>query len=223
MASPGTGFQGLGPFPGEEIIAGSTTPIYWLYPGYGGGNIAGRAPLLQGSDTGIAVGLGSSEIPCCSLPYICDISSNIGVSIINSKNTPFPDKEERSFRIIVCAFCGVDPAPGAELNDRGGTPMVSYDSLTTDPSGGQLSWTKPIFSSLDFPKCFCTKIIKPLKITPGECITYADPPNTFTDGLYPSNNAIAVGIISNTISGDAMQFNSGTTICVSLAINNIQS
>ena len=47
--------------------------------------------------------------------------------------------------------------------------------------------------------------------------------NTFTDGLYPSNNAIAVGIISNTISGDAMQFNSGTTICVSLAINNIQS
>ena len=223
-----SGFDGIGPNSSTPLVDVSYVPIYWLYPGYGGGPVGAapdrfRAPLLQGSQlpvSGIPDPSGSTEIPSVSLPYICDISKNIGVSIVTSAQ-PFPSTPA-TFRIVVYAFCDVEPGPLSTLN-RGGAPIVT--GLVPQSRGdGQVALSGLILSDLTYTKCFCTDISDNLLVSPGP-LPVVNPPDfdDASNAKRKSNNTIAVGIIcnySNTIQNFA--WNQDTSISVSLYLNNIK-
>ena len=101
------GFNGIGPA-GTNILATNNVPIYWLYPGYGGGTQIEDPYYKVQIKRLMSDPSGSTEIPCVSVPYICDISKNIGVSLVTSNSHPFNTGGNRSFRIVVYAYCDVE-------------------------------------------------------------------------------------------------------------------
>jgi len=214
------GFNGIGPA-GSGMLATNNVPIYWLYPGYGGGTQIG--PLLQGSSRSITDPSGSTEIPCVSVPYICDISKNIGVSLVTSNTHPFVTTGTRKFRIVVYAYCDVERGPISATN-VGGVPIIS--GLIPRPRGeGQMSLTNPIpnIDSLSQSRrCYCTDISGALLVSPGP-FPQEDVPE-FSDSTNKdrkSNSTIAVGIITDTLN-PTFAWSQDTSISVSLYVNNIK-
>ena len=222
------GFAGIGPA-GTNILATNNVPIYWLYPGYGGGTGTLRGPLLQGSNkTFVTDPSGSTEIPCVSVPYICDISKNIGVALVTSSQTnPFVTTGTRKFRIVVYAYCDVEGGPISATN-VGGVPIIT--GLTPQSRGdGQMSLTNPI-SNIDSVnvnqalRCYCTDLSGALLISPGPAPDPSIPIPEFSDSTNKdrkSNSTIAVGIITDTLN-PTFEWNQDTSISVSLYLNNIK-
>jgi len=216
------GFTGIGPT-GNGILTTDNVPIYWLYPGYGGGSF--RGPLLQGSSRSITDPSGSTEIPCVSVPYICDISKNIGVSIVTSKPHPFVQPPgTRKFRIVVYAYCDVERGPISATN-VGGLPIIT--GLTPQSRGeGQMSLTNDISnfdSSTQAVRCYCTDLSGALLVSPGPAPSEAVPDfSDSTNGDRKSNSTIAVGIITQTNSPLNFEWIQHTSISVSLYLNNIK-
>ena len=218
------GFNGIGPA-GTNILATNNVPIYWLYPGYGGGSF--RGPLLQGSNkTFVSDPSGSTEIPCVSVPYICDISKNIGVSLVTSNSHPFttPTLPNTSFRIVVYAYCDVEGGPISATN-VGGVPIIT--GLTPQSRGdGQMSLTNPIpniDNNTQAVRCYCTDLSGALLVSPGPFPQEAIPEfSDLTNKKRESNSTIAVGIITQTNNPDTFEWKQHTSISVSLYLNNIK-
>ena len=231
----GAAWNGLGPAPGLNLVDSNSMPIYWLYPGYGGGprnrQTDSRGPLLQGSGQNPSLGLGQTEIPCVSLPYNCDISKTIGVSFVCNGAPWTATAVRRSFRIVVYAFCGLTEGPISNgfitnTTDYGGIPTAQPAPQAAGIP--QVSWTPEIVNATPTTpyKCYCLDLNSNLLVSPGPIVEAAFA--TLTDGDLSerrANNAIAVGIIQKTNSqtggGGQFTWSGRTNICVSLYLKAI--